>query len=72
MFHWISQFGGTFEIHSNQGRYLEKEIYDILGMKKTKTTPIHPHLDCMVERPKTTLQDNLRIVNDEDWSNWTN
>jgi transposase InsO family protein len=40
-------------LHTHRGRNFEsavfKEIIDILGMKRTQTTPYHPQSDGLVE-----------------------
>ena len=58
----------------DQGRNFEsavfKEIIDILGIKKTQTTPYHPQSDGLVERMNQTLKDVLsKLVNErqDDW-----
>ncbi|CAB4039849.1 Retrovirus-related Pol poly from transposon 412 [Paramuricea clavata] len=61
-------------LHTDQGRNFEsavfKEIIDILGIKKTRTTPYHPQSDGLVERMNRTLKDILsKLVNErqDDW-----
>ena len=60
------------EIHSDQGRNFEsalfKEVGRILGMEKTRTTPLRPQLDGMVERFNLTLKNLLTKSVDENLS----
>ncbi|CAB4025470.1 Retrovirus-related Pol poly from transposon [Paramuricea clavata] len=56
-------------LHTDQGRNFEsavfKKITDILGIKKTRTTPYHPQCDGVVERMNRTLKDILsKLVNE--------
>ncbi|XP_076293044.1 uncharacterized protein LOC143215119 [Lasioglossum baleicum] len=50
----VSRHGVPQEIHSDQGRTFEsnifKELMILLGTKKTRTTPPHPQSDGLVER----------------------
>jgi len=71
---WVSRFGVPMELHSDQGRNFESNIFRgiciILGINKTRTTPLHPQSDGMVERFNRTLEERLRKVvsqNQKDW-----
>lgn len=71
---WVSRFGVPLELHSDQGRNFESEVFkelcEVLGIKKTRTTPLHPQSDGMVERFNRTLEEHLRKVvsdNQKDW-----
>ena len=61
---WVSRFGVPIEMHSDQGRNFEsavfREMCSILNIKKTRTTPLHPQSDGMVERFNRTLEEFLR------------
>ena len=50
---FVCRFGVPLEIHSDQGRNFESaaftEMCNLIGMK-TRTTPLHPQSDGMVER----------------------
>ncbi|GFV07522.1 retrovirus-related Pol polyprotein from transposon 412 [Trichonephila clavipes] len=52
--HWISRYGVPLQPHSDQGRNFVsavlKGVCELLGIDKTKTTPLHPQSDGMVER----------------------
>lgn len=71
---WVSRFGVPLLIHSDQGRNFTsatfKGMCDLLGMKKTQTTPLHPESDGMVERFNRTILNHLSIFvsqNQKDW-----
>ncbi|GFS80479.1 retrovirus-related Pol polyprotein from transposon 412 [Trichonephila clavipes] len=46
--HWISRYGVPLQLHSDQGRnfvsVVLKGVCELLGIDKTKTTPLHPHV----------------------------
>ena len=50
---WISRYGVPMEFHSDQGRNFESNLFqtvtEVLGIRKTRTTPLHPQPDGMVE-----------------------
>lgn len=73
----ISRYGVPLELHSDQGRSFEssifKELLKMLGIKKTRTTPLHPQSDGLVERMiRTLLQYLSQFVSDhqKDWDEW--
>ena len=47
-----------------------KEICQLLGIRKTRTTPYHPQSDGLVERFNRTLLSMLSIVVEEDELSW--
>ncbi|GFS61079.1 retrovirus-related Pol polyprotein from transposon 412 [Trichonephila clavipes] len=72
--HWISRYGVPLQLHSDQGRNFVsavlKGVCELLGIEKTKTTPLHPQSDGMVERFNRTILNNLSLMvskNQQDW-----
>lgn len=50
---WVCRYGVMQMLHTDKGKNFEsrifKEMTDILGIKKTRTTPYHPQSDGLVE-----------------------
>ncbi|GFU90082.1 retrovirus-related Pol polyprotein from transposon 412 [Trichonephila clavipes] len=72
--HWISRYGVPLQLHSDRGRNFVsavlKGVCELLGIDKTKTTPLHPQSDGMVERFNRTILNNLSLMvskNQQDW-----
>ena len=67
-------FGLPEVIHSDQGRNFEydlfKELYQLLGIEKTRTTAYHPQSDGMVERFNRTCQQMLKAFINENRDDW--
>ena len=61
-------------IHSGQGRNFESALFaemcQLLGIKKTRTTPYHPASDGMVERFNRTLEMQLSKFADHNQKDW--
>lgn len=61
-------------IHTDQGKNVEsnliKELFLMLGIRKTRTTPYHPQSDGMVEHFKRTLLNMLSIAVGENEKSW--
>ena len=73
----FSRFGPPTVLHSDQGRNFDStlmhEIYQLMGVKKTRTTAYHPQCDGLVERQNRTLQNILSSFVSEhsvDWDEW--
>ena len=56
---FVCRLGVPVELHSDQGRNFESRVFaemcEILGIKKTRTTPYNPKSDGMIERFNRTL-----------------
>ena len=72
--HVVCRLGVPAQIHSDQGRQFEAELFqqmcDLLGIRKTRTTPLHPQSDGQTERLNRTLLDllsKLAIDSPADW-----
>jgi hypothetical protein len=72
--HWICRFGSPIQIHSDGGKEfcnnLSNELYALLDIKHTKTSPAHPQCNSQVEVFNKSLAKYLAsFVNDStlDW-----
>ncbi|KAK7904833.1 hypothetical protein WMY93_017440 [Mugilogobius chulae] len=70
----FSRFGVAEVLHSDQGRNFESAVFSAMcermGMQKTRTTPLHPQSDGLVERFNRTLAKQLAIVTAEHQRDW--
>ena len=55
---FVSRFGAPTHLHTDQG--LIRELCQLLGIAKTRTTPYHPQSDGMIERINRTLLQRRR------------
>lgn len=71
---FICRFGIPQRIHSDQGRdfmsNLFKHMCEMLGVKRSRTSPYHPQCDGMVERFNRTLQQMLVSFVKETREDW--
>ena len=72
--HFFSRFGVPVELHSDQGREFESRVFQecckLLGVRKTRTTPLRPQSDGLVERLNQTLVQELATCCQETQGNW--
>ena len=71
---FFSRFGVPVDLHSDQGRNFESKVFkaccDLLGIHKTRTTPLRPQSDGMVERFNRTLGEELAKFCADSQDNW--
>uniref|UniRef100_A0A5S6Q439 Integrase catalytic domain-containing protein n=1 Tax=Trichuris muris TaxID=70415 RepID=A0A5S6Q439_TRIMR len=74
MCRFFAKFGPPDSVHSDQGRTFEaslmKELWQLFGIQKTRTTPYHQQSNGLVERVNSTLLDVLQALASEAFETW--
>ena len=71
---YFLRFSPPEQLHSDQGRQFEAELLaqlcQLLGIKKTRTTPYHPQSDGLVERFNRTILNMMAVLVGEHHDTW--
>ena len=71
---FVCRFGVPESLHTDQGRNFEsaviREVCQLLGVQKTRTTPYHPQSDGLVERFNKTVVEMLSMAVQQDENKW--
>ena len=74
VYEFMSRFGFPLEIHSDQGRNFQSDLFQelcrLLEITKTRTTPYHPASNGLVERFNQTLAKMIRSFVDDHPNEW--
>ena len=74
MIQWFCRFGTPIQIHSDNGKEfvnnLSKELFRLLGIKHTTTTPAHPQCNAQVEVFNKTVAKYLASFVDNSTLDW--
>lgn len=68
---WVSRYGVPEQVTTDQGRQFEGNLFtaftNILGIRRTRTTPYHPQANGKIERFHRTLKQTIMAYNKTDW-----
>ncbi|GBN03698.1 hypothetical protein AVEN_258829-1 [Araneus ventricosus] len=71
---WISLYGVPIILHSDEGTNFNSVLYTelckFLGILKTRTTPVHPESDGMVERFNRKILNHLSLFVSKNQTDW--
>lgn len=67
---WVCRYGAPMQLHSDQGTNFESKVFkrmcSLMGISKTRTTPLHPQSNGAVERANRTILDGLKAYAEKD------
>ena len=59
----VCRYGVPLEVHTDQGRNIDskliKKLSQLLGIRNTRATPLHPQLNGQLERQNRTILEYL-------------
>lgn len=69
---WIARFGCPSRITTDQGRQFESALFtslsQLLGIKKSRTSPYHPQANGLIEQFHRPLKSALKAYDTDTWS----
>ena len=73
----VCRYRVPLEVHTDQGRNFDskliKELSQLLGIRETRATPLHPQSNGQIERQNRTILEYLsKYITDNqiDWDRW--